>query len=71
MKASRLVVALMLAGFAFGLTPATPAKPFCLTGPTCSTNPSICNNYCAQRGLIYDYCDLWNGCCYCIAEGAG
>lgn len=65
MKVRRFVLALTLAGLALGLPIAAPARPHCLNGPTCVPNPSICNSYCAQFGLIYDYCDFGNGCCYC------
>jgi hypothetical protein len=65
MKVRGFVAALLLAGLALTLPPATSARPRCPTGPTCVPTPSICNSYCAQFGLIYDYCDFGNGCCYC------
>lgn len=65
MKARRLVLALTLAALALGLPAAAPARPRCTTGVTCVPNPDVCYNYCAQLGLVYDYCNFVTGCCYC------
>ena len=64
-----LFVVLMLAGLSLCLTPPAPALPRCFSGAaTCTlASDSACNNYCQQRGMVYDYCNIQTYCCVCTS----
>lgn len=67
----KLVLAAALAGLALLLPAPSQATKMCTSGgPSCNfSNASlVCNPYCQQKGMIWDYCNIQNGCCYCVWE---